>query len=96
MRQHLILLPTAEDAEEVDEEIDEVEIERESSEESKLLSALAGIRSLEEHLLDFLGIISGKSYENEHTNVTKDIGKAFTLDEHVNKCGNNQAYQSHE
>lgn len=96
MRQHLILLPTAEDAEEVDEEVDEVKIERESSEESKLLSALAGIRSLEEHLLDFLGIPRGESDKDEYTDIAQNKGKATALDKEVDDGGNDESDEGHK
>ena len=90
------LLPTAEDAEEIDEEVDEVEVKGEGSEESKLLSALACIGSLEEHLLDLLGIPRSKSNEDEYSDIAQNKGKATTLDKEVDDGGNDESDEGHE
>ena len=90
------LLSFSENAEQIDEEIDKVEIERQGSKKSHFLSALTGIRCLKEHLFDFLGVVSRESNKDEDTDVTENHRKAVTLHKEIDNGSNNQSDQCHK
>ena len=62
----------AEYAQQVEEEVDEVEIKTQGSNQRELLCALACVGGCLAHLLDLLGVVSGETYEYEHANVAQD------------------------
>ena len=65
----VVLLAIAQNAQQIDKEVDEVEIERQGTEKGQLLHGLASVRSLQAHLLDFLRVPGGEAYEDEHTGI---------------------------
>ena len=61
------LFALTQDAKEVNEEVDEVEIKREGTEKSQLLRSLTSIGGHLEHLLNLLRVVSRQSYEYQNT-----------------------------
>ena len=92
----LFLVAASEDAEQVEEEIDKIEIQSQGSDECQFLCALAHVVLCLEHLLDLLTIPSGQANEDGYTCVTQNVIKPRTLQEHVYYGSDNQAYQRHE
>ena len=86
----------AEDAEQIEEEVDEVEIQRQGSEEGKLLSALAHVILSLEHLFNLLAIPGSQTDEDSHTDIAQDVIETRALQEHVYHGSDNQSDQSHE
>lgn len=92
----LVLVASSEDAEQIEEEVDEVEIERERSEKRKLLHAFARIRSHTAHLLNLLRVVSGQTYEDQHAYVADDEVKTRASYEDVHHRGDDNADERHE
>ena len=80
---YLILVASSEDAEQIEEEVDEVEIKTQGSNECKLLCTLACIGSCLAHLLDLLGVVSGETNEYEHANVAQYEVETTACHEHI-------------
>ena len=90
------LLFLSEDPEHVDEEIDEVEVEVERTQERYLLGSLAHIGSLQESPLDPLHIPSRQSAEEDHAQATNDEVEHRAAKEHIDQSGNDQADKRHD
>ena len=91
-----LFLVASEDTQQVEEEVDEVEIQSQGSDESQLLSALAHIVLCLEHHLDLLAVPGCQTYEDGYTRIAQDVFKSGTLQEHINYGGNNQTNQRHK
>ena len=92
----LFLVTASEDAEQVKEEIDKVEIQSQGSDECQFLCALAHVVLCLEHLLDLLTVPSGQANEDGYAGVTQNVIKSRTLQEHVYYGSDNQTNQRHE
>lgn len=71
----LFLVAASEDAEQVEEEIDKVEIQSQGSDECQFLCALAHVVLCLEHLLDLLTVPSGQANEDGYAGVTQNVIK---------------------
>ena len=65
----LLFLVTSENTQQVEEEVDEVEIQCQGSDESQLLSTLAHIVLSLEHHLDLLAVPGCQTYEDGYTRI---------------------------
>lgn len=83
----------AEEAEEVDEEVDEVEVEGEGAPCGDVLRGDAGVGGCE--LLDFLGIPCGEADEDEHTGAGDNPVKGGVGPEDVDNNHDEQAEKRH-
>ena len=92
----ILVLIVSEDAEQIEEEVDEVEIERERTEKRKLLHAFARIRSHTAHLLNLLRVVSGQTYEDQHAYVADDEVKTRASYEDVHHRSDDNADERHE
>lgn len=72
---------SSEDSQQGEEQVDEVKIEGEGTQQGQFLHLGAGIGSHQQHLLDFLCIVGGETYENQHTYATDNQFKASALDQ---------------
>ena len=87
------LLTATENTEKVEEEIDEVKIQRQSANSSEF--ACVGHVGLLCHLLDFLGVPSSQTNEDYHTSKTDNPAHSVTLQEDVDYCAYNQSNKRH-
>lgn len=92
----LLFLVASENTQQVEEEVDEVEIQGQSSDESQLLSTLAHIILCLEHHLDLLTVPCCQTHEDGYTRIAQDVFETRTLQEHINYGGNNQTNQRHK
>ena len=91
----LPLIATTKDAQQVDEEIDEVKIERQCAQKRILLHHLSCIGSLNAHFFNLLRIVGCQSNEDEDTHVTDDDIQTRALHEDIHDGGNNQPHECH-
>ena len=90
------LVPSSENAEQIDEEVDEVEIKGERAEQRHLLGIGVGVFKTHTHLLDLLRVVGGKSHEDKHTKVTDYHGHHVVIEEQVHQRGDDDADEAHE
>ena len=72
----LFLVAASEDAEQVEEEIDKIEIQSQGSDECQFLCAFAHVVLCLEHLLDLLTVPSGQANEDGYAGVTQNVIKS--------------------
>lgn len=83
----------AEEAEEVDEEVDEVEVEREGAPGGQGAVGQAHVHG--GHLLDFLGVPGGEADENQHAKSGYYHPKGAVAPEDVDEAADYQAEEGH-
>ena len=93
---NLILVASSEDAEQIEEQVDEVEIQGQCTEQGELLGSFTYVVLCLEHLLDLLAVPGCQTRKDCHTHITQDVIKSRTLQEQVDYGRDNQANQSHE
>ena len=76
------LLSAAKNAQQIEEEVDEVEIERKCTKQCILLHRLSRIGCLETHLLDLLRVVGGESDKDQHTDIAGNDADARDEDGH--------------
>ena len=92
----ILFLVASEDAKQIEEQVDEVEVQCQGTDEGQLLSAFAHVILCLEHVLNLLAIPCCETGEDSNTHVAQDVVKSRTLQEHVYYGGDNQTNQSHE
>ena len=92
------LLPVpSEYAEQVEEEVDEIEIEGERAHQGYFLRAFAHVVGLYEHVLYLLRVIRREACEDEHAYVTNDKAEPSALyQERVYQRGDDESDEGHE
>ena len=91
-----LVVALAEDAEQIEEEVDEVEVELQGTEQGNLLRTLAHVGLHGQSLLDALAVPGGETHEEQHADVAQYQVKARAAQEHVDHRGDDEADESHE
>jgi hypothetical protein len=93
----LFLVTPREKAEQEDEQVDEVQIERKSAHDAHLHQAIAVLLEFGQicHFLDALGIVGGQACENQHADDADNPTQRTTGEEDVDNAGNHQTNQAH-
>lgn len=93
-----LLVAVPHDPEEHEEEVDEVKVEGEGTQDSAFAqgTAVEITRLGEGHGLDFLGVVGGKAHKNNHADIRDDHGHAGTLEEEVHNRGDDDTDEAHE
>ena len=86
----ILFLVASEDAKQIEEQVDEVEVQCQGTDECQLLSAFAHVVLCLEHVLNLLTVPSCETGEDSYTHITQDVIKSRTLQEHVYYGGDNQ------
>lgn len=94
--QNISIPAASEEAEQIEEEIDEVEVKREGTVERELLGAFVHFALGIEHLLDFLRVVGGKGGENHNADSADDKVEHRIVEEDVDDSSDNQADKRHE
>ncbi len=88
------LVSVAEDTQQVEEEVDEVEVEVEGADGGEAADRVSGCSH--GHCLNLLCVPGGEADEDEHAGVGDDPHHRLALDEEVDEGGDDDAEQGHE
>ena len=83
-------VPSAEEAKQIEEKIDEIEIDF-----ANYISLFESLH-LSQHLLDFVHIESGKTRKDDHTDNGEDKAHSTRTEEQIHDSGQNQTDQEHK
>ena len=95
-RRCLLVVVSSEDAQQIEEQVYEIEIQREGTHERELLCLFAAVGTHGKHVLDLLCVVGGQTDEHSNTDVTDDEVHAAASYEEVNDRGDDDAYQTHK
>ena len=87
---------SSEEAQQVEEQVDEVEVEAQCAHQRNLLSCLTHVFLHQQHLLDLLRIIGRQSYEHQYADARDNQVHRRVVEEDVDDTGYDQANQCHE
>jgi len=91
------LFAFTEEAKEIEEEVDEVEVEGECAEYGEFLCLAIDFGAIGFHLLfDFLCVVGCKSHEDEYADGTDDEIHHGVMEEEVDHCGYDESDECHE
>ncbi len=90
------LPPAAEDAQQHEKQVDEIQVKRQGAHNGSLTVCLGSFRYRGAHVFDLLGIISHQAGENKNPNIGSDPVKGGTIQKQVYQRGDDQANQQHE
>ena len=96
MRCFLLVSAVSEKAEQVDEEVDEVEIEAQRSHQCHFLCRFSSVGSHQQHLLNLLRVVGRQANEDEYGDDAQDVVEAGALDEDVGNAGDDDSDESHQ
>lgn len=92
-----MLFSVSEDAEHVQEQVDEVEVECQSAHDGHFLAGVGGAQVMGfGNSSDFLCVIGGEAHEEENADVGDDEVKEGVVQEHVHHGGDDDAQKGHE
>ena len=69
-RRSLLVVVSSEDAQQIEEQVYEIEIQREGTHERELLCLFAAVGTHGKHVLDLLCVVGGQTDEHSNTSVT--------------------------
>ena len=91
---HLIIyrglsVSLSKNAQQIDKQVDEIEVECQGSKQGNFLCPLTSIRSLQKHLFDLLRVVCCQSDKDQHAYIAKNKIKHRALDEDIDDSGYN-------
>ena len=90
------LTTASENTQEVEEKVDEIQVQREATEQRDAESRLAvGIAHLHQHVFDLLGVVGRQSGEDYHAGVVANRHQGVVLKEPIHHRSNDQSDEGH-
>lgn len=90
------LTTASENTQEVEEKVDEIQVQREATEQRDAESRLAiGIAYLHQHVFDLLGVVGCQSGEDNHAGVVANRHQGVVLKEPIHHRCNDQSDEGH-
>ena len=86
----------AQQADDIQEDVDEVQVQGQSTVDGSFLRQLRVACIVGIHLLELLGVIGGQEHEQHQTNAAVEHRAAKAeAEQHPDQAGNDQGYQTH-
>ena len=90
------LTTASENTQEVEEKVDEIQVQREATEQRDAEPRLAvGIAYLHQHVFDLLGVVGRQSSEDNHAGVVANRHQGVVLEEKIDQRGDDQSDECH-